>query len=128
MDLQSLEVLRMLRELAENERQFRALCDSARRDPEWTTLLYAELADKGYLPPFKVLDDGRVCALMPLAGIDALCIGISGWGHNDVYYYHANGDAAIALDMWDGRGEPAGWFRHPPSGRRRADGREYYQP
>lgn len=90
------------------------------------------LIDLGYTRPIKRLADGRICAIMPMANIDVLAVDINPWGHNDCYYYlHAGNAAARALDAWDGSHEPEGWFRHPPSGRRRPGGdasREYYQP
>ncbi|MEX3859678.1 hypothetical protein AB3X94_37445 [Paraburkholderia sp. BR10923] len=91
----------------------------------------ADLERIGYVRPFKTLADGRICAIMPMAAIDVLCVDINAWGHNDCYYYNANAGAASALEKWDGKGEPEGWFRHPPSGRRRTNGdptREYFQP
>lgn len=38
---------------------------------------------------------------------------------DDRWCYHDRAAAAAALDAWDGTGEPAGWHRHPASGRRR---------
>jgi hypothetical protein len=100
--------------------------------PSWTgEPNEADLLRVGYQAPFKILADGRICAIMQMVGIDVLCVDINPWGHNDCYYYRANGDAAIALDVWTGESEPGGWFRHPPTGRRRIGGdpdREYLQP
>lgn len=91
----------------------------------------AQLIELGYMRPIKRLADGRICALMPInSGLIALCVGITPWGHPDSYYYRY-GEAGRALDAWNGEGEPSGWFRHPQSGRRRADGdpaKEYFQP
>lgn len=50
-----------------------------------------------------------------------------GWG-DDVYDFLTLSAAVEAGELWDGEGEPSGWHRHPPSGRRRPDGdplREY---
>jgi len=43
-------------------------------------------------------------------------------GYADRWCYHTVNDAARALLAWDGKGEPEGWHRHPPSGRRRPEG------
>lgn len=40
-------------------------------------------------------------------------------GYDDRWCYHDLGTAKAALEAWDGTGEPAGWHRHPASGRRR---------
>ncbi|MEX3929785.1 hypothetical protein AB4Y36_38240 [Paraburkholderia sp. BR10936] len=102
-------------------------------EPSYTGIPSDErLLSLGYARPIKRLPDGRICAIMPMASIDVLAIDINPWGHNDCYYYlHACDAAAKALDAWDGQHEPEGWFRHPPSGRRRRNGdpaQEYYQP
>jgi hypothetical protein len=91
----------------------------------------ADLLRIGYVGPFKRFADGRVAAIMPMGAIDVLAVDINPWGHNDPYYYRSGGSAAQALLAWDGELEPSGWFRHPPSGRRRVDGdpaTEYFQP
>ena len=45
----------------------------------------------------------------------------------DRWCYRTYPDALAALDAWDARtGEPDGWHKHPPSGRRRADGPGHY--
>lgn len=92
-------------------------------EPAWSgEPVIADLLRVGYLPPFRILEDGRLCGILPLIGIDMIAVDINPWGHNDAYYYRAGGAAARALEAWDGSGEPAGWFRHPQSGRRREDG------
>jgi hypothetical protein len=40
-------------------------------------------------------------------------------GYEDRWCYSSYGKAKMALELWDGTGEPVGWHRHPPSGRRR---------
>jgi hypothetical protein len=45
---------------------------------------------------------------------------------DDRWCYHDKAKAIAALDAWDGSGEPAGWHRHPGTGRRIAEtDREY---
>jgi hypothetical protein len=39
-------------------------------------------------------------------------------GIADCWCYRSYADAKAALDGWNGQGEPTGWIRHPPSGRR----------
>jgi len=93
-----------------------------------------DLQRMGYVKPYRTFAHGdgfRVCAIMPMAAIDVLCVGINPWGHADSFYYRAGGTAAAALEAWDGQGEPAGWWRNPSTGRRRTNGdpaQEYYQP
>lgn len=43
-------------------------------------------------------------------------------GFDDVWCYESVPAAIDALEVWDGEGEPAGWMRHPRSGRRRPEG------
>jgi hypothetical protein len=90
-----------------------------------------DLKRMGYLKPYRVFPSGKVCAIMPLnGGTDMIAVGIHGYGHADAFYYRAGGNAAAALDAWDGEGEPQGWWRNPRTGRRRTDGdpaREYIQ-
>ena len=42
-------------------------------------------------------------------------------GINDRWCYHSAAAAYRALAEWDGTGEPAGWHRHPGTGRRLAE-------
>lgn len=76
-------------------------------------------AGNGYGPP-KVFGDGRWAAVQPrmfnatliVAEIgDAVC-------YLDHWCYDSPLAAAAALQVWDGHGEPVGWFRHAASGRR----------
>lgn len=45
-------------------------------------------------------------------------------GYRDRWCYSSRDKALAALKDWDGHGEPTGWHRHPPSGRRRPEGVE----
>jgi hypothetical protein len=88
-----------------------------------------QLLALGYAQPVKRFA-GCIAAIMPMGAIDVLAVGIHPWGHHDAYYYR-RGQGAAALNAWDGSGEPAGWDRHPQSGRRRRNGdasQEYFQP
>ncbi len=43
--------------------------------------------------------------------------------YTDRWCFHTMAQAETAFDLWDGiNGEPEGWHRHLPSGRRRDDG------
>jgi len=55
------------------------------------------------------------------------------WFHDDEWDYDTPALAFAAAQGWDPAAtpEPAGWMRHPSSGRRRPDGdptREYVRP
>ena len=39
-------------------------------------------------------------------------------GIDEHWCFALEAEAIIALDAWDGTGEPTGWIRHPASGRR----------
>jgi len=86
----------------------------------------------------RVLDDGRVlCAFRSLIGVN---ISISTPEHlalgakTDTWEYGVGSDLGFpnlaiaaaacraAFEDWNGDGEPVGWTRHPPSGRRRPQG------
>ncbi|MGF6877344.1 hypothetical protein [Paraburkholderia sp. MM5477-R1] len=92
----------------------------------------ADLLRAGYKRPFRVLADGRVAAIMIInSSIVAVAVGIHAFGQQDAFYYRSHEQAEQALEQWRKGPEPAGWFRHPQSGRRRENGdpaREYYQP
>lgn len=52
-------------------------------------------------------------------------------GSDDEWQYQDQIAAYAALTVWDGNGEPEGWYRHMRTGRRRPDGdptREYINP
>lgn len=74
----------------------------------------------------------RMLGLIPMLYSTKLVIGPwgapwydDGWCYKDVHH------AFFALVEWDGEGEPDGWFRHPPTGRRRPENdpaQEYVMP
>lgn len=66
----------------------------------------------------KVFDDGRIIGIMPLLFTHAIVSDLDMYGYADRWCYHSYTDAKKALDAWDGTGEPAGWHRHPDTGRR----------
>ena len=68
----------------------------------------------------RVLDDGRWAALGRYAFTCAILVGQMGdfGSFDDRWCYHSMSSAREALGNWDGTGEPAGWHRHPASGRR----------
>ncbi|KDR25535.1 hypothetical protein BG60_28075 [Caballeronia zhejiangensis] len=81
------------------------------------------LLKMGYRRPFKLLDDGRIAAILTHHSRQhALAAGIHAFGHDDTFYYETYDSAASALKQWNGVGDPDGWFFHPRSGRRREDG------
>ena len=41
-----------------------------------------------------------------------------GQWYEDVYCFHDPALVLAAFEAWDGETEPAGWAKHPPSGRR----------
>lgn len=86
----------------------------------------------GYLEP-RPLPGGRWTAIWQLMFTHAIIVGQIGcyMGYDDRWCYDSFEQAKVAFDAWDGSGEPAGWHRHPTSGRRRKDGEpttEYVAP
>ena len=77
------------------------------------------LVDCGYLD-IKPLDRARWAGIQPKMYTHAIVKGRIGdvTGIDDVWCYPNYRAAKAALDPWDGTGEPIGWHRHPPSGRR----------
>lgn len=85
-------------------------------DAEW---LETFAKDSGYLAP-KRLPGGRYAAVMPLMFTAAIVVGEVGnerW-YDDRWCYDSVVAAVLALEVWDGTGDPVGWHRHPRSGRR----------
>lgn len=84
--------------------------------------------------PNRTLPDGRLLALQPLLFGDFRLHVIASpqaSRSQSVYDFADAGAAAVALGLWDGRGDPEGWVRHKPSNRRRPDGdpaREHVAP
>lgn len=73
----------------------------------------------GYGPP-KVFDDGRWAAVQRRMYNATLIVAEIGdkTSYLDHWCYDSPLAAAAALQVWDGQGEPIGWFRHAASGRR----------
>ena len=88
------------------------------------------LKGMGYLVP-KPISDDRVAAVVPMLFTFAIVTvtprGCHA-GYEDRWCYHDFVGAFTALAAWDGTGEPAGWHRHPDSGRRRDGDREWIAP
>jgi hypothetical protein len=75
------------------------------------------------------LPDGRWCGVVRLLFHWTLHVDIDWSGYADRYCYREKLDAVRALKEWDGTGDPEGWHRHPPSGRRRdSEGNEWVAP
>lgn len=77
------------------------------------------------------LKAGRIVALQRFAYTWAILADLSLYGYEDRWCYHDYDKASAAFDAWSGEDgtEPAGWHRHPDSGRRRdPDGRAYVMP
>ncbi len=73
----------------------------------------------------RTLPDGRVLDVTPLL-FGFAQLGISrdarvDW-YQDVWHYDTPEKAIDAARRWTGEGEPSGWMRHPPTGRRRPGG------
>lgn len=80
----------------------------------------AWLGKEGYLWPTQ-LPNGDWAALMPLMFTVAIVTDLNLYGYGDRWCYHSLEDALTALLTWAVRGaegEPAGWHRHPKTGRR----------
>lgn len=68
----------------------------------------------------KPIGDGRYACIRPMMFTYAIVTGTIGdrWGVDEHWCYGSYPEAKLALAAWDGTGEPAGWHRHPMSGRR----------
>jgi hypothetical protein len=73
----------------------------------------------GYRDP-KPIGNGRYACIQPKLFTHSIAIGRIGdkFGIDDFWCYPDYPSAKRALDAWDGSGEPVGWHRHTPSGRR----------
>lgn len=76
------------------------------------------IEENGYLDP-KEFPDGSVAVLHPLMFTVAILYDLNEYGYGDRWCFSSYEKAKNALDNWDGEGEPQGWHRHPPTGRRR---------
>lgn len=84
-----------------------------------------EISQKnGYLY-LKLFEDGTEAVVAPLFSTAAILHVLNDWGYENRWCYKTVQAAKDALDAWDGTGEPEGWHRHPTTGRRREDGKEY---
>lgn len=74
----------------------------------------------------EVMPDGRYACVMPLLFTHAIIIGdVRGVGPDDRWCYSSLEKAQTELLYWKDcnfEGEPAGWHRHPATGRRREGG------
>jgi hypothetical protein len=92
-----------------------------------------QLRDLEYIDP-KMLPLDRWAGILPYIYTAGIVVGFVRNGalqFDQRWCYETVADAKKALDAWDGVGEPQGWHRHIPSGRRRPDGdpnREYINP
>lgn len=68
----------------------------------------------------KLIPGGRYAGLSRMIFTTAIIVGEVGdtAQYLDRWCYNGHENAANALAMWDGNGEPTGWVRHPSSGRR----------
>lgn len=89
-------------------------------DEEWLT----RFAESCRYPFSKLLGDGRYAVIVPKIYTWAVGTGTVGdeWTLADHWCYHHPEQAIKAFLAWDGQGEPEGWFRNPPSGRRVSEG------
>lgn len=78
------------------------------------------LKEQGYLHVQPIVG-GRYAAIQPMIFTHAIIVGQMGdeTGYDDRWCYHTLKAAEVALDAWNGIGEPEGWHRHPATGRRR---------
>jgi hypothetical protein len=83
--------------------------------------------DEGY-KDIKLLSPTKWAAINQFMFTHAIIVGTVGnrTEYDDRWCYHDYKSAKAALDAWDGTGEPQGWHRHPPTGRRREAGMEEY--
>lgn len=73
----------------------------------------------------KTLPDGRIAYLSPLVFGGQIAVGFAedeDRFFDDVWHYQDMHDALDAFQVWDGTGEPVGWYRNPKTKRRRPDG------
>lgn len=74
----------------------------------------------------RIIDVSRMLFTWRISVGDSDCV-----YYEDVWCYETSERAFDAAAAWDGEGEPAGWHRHPPTGRRRPGGdaeKEYVSP
>lgn len=83
----------------------------------------------------KTFEDGRIVRAVQMMFTGRLTVARDAesdkFGYDDMWCYNTLGEAIAAGHNWDGTGEPVGWHRHPPTGRRRPNGdaaKEYIAP
>lgn len=90
--------------------------------PELQTLVWDDVADSWLV----AANDGRGVWVTPLMYTSAIIVGpIGASTYDDRWCYHNARAALDAARAWGGPwkgGEPAGWHRHPATGRRREGG------
>lgn len=80
-----------------------------------------EIIEMGYSNPIYTEEHGW-CALVQFMFTWAIISDIHEMGYVDRWCYATEEKARKALEEWGGKGaEPAGWHRHPQSGRRVSD-------
>lgn len=75
-------------------------------------------AGEGSYSYVKFFPDGECAWIARMVYTCAILYGFEELGHRDRWCYETAADARRALEEWDGQGEPEGWHRHPPTGRR----------
>lgn len=79
---------------------------------------YEQLLAMGYTD-ITVLPNGDYACIFKFMFTYAILFGMNAWGYEQRWCYHSYEAARAALTAWDGEGDPDGWHRHFPSGRRR---------
>ena len=81
-------------------------------------LLLDFLKKEGYTN-IRICSNGNIVAIYRFIFTVAIISDINDTGYGDRWCYHTETAAIAALEAWNGiEGEPTGWHRHPPSGRR----------
>jgi hypothetical protein len=71
-----------------------------------------ELQGHGYYSIREIPGQG-FCGLMKFAFTTGLVIGMESWGYKGRYCYSSASDAQVALDAWNGEGDPGGpWIKY----------------
>lgn len=105
-------------------------------DTETETMqeLFGWLVERQFYPSQKFADDrSQIVALTPMIFTWAIVYGLDRYGMAGRYCYDDVQAALTAYSEWSGNvgTEPAGWIRHPETGRRRINGdpsTEYVAP
>ena len=81
---------------------------------------YDQLVAMGYTD-ITILPNGEFACIFKFAYTYAILFAMTAWGYEQRWCYHSYESARQALTAWNGEGDPEGWHRHMPSGRRRND-------